>query len=248
MNSRGDIVPAGGRMLPVKDHTHEPGHQALSKTLTEVLAGVSGEIGSAGFPAGVAAGDLTLNRLLEQTAGRSLYLLVVILCLPFMIPVSVPGLSTIMGSIIAFLMLRQVLGKRPRLPRFLGEKKMPPKVQHRVLGGSIKFLAFLEKLVRPRRTRWLASRSAVVLNALIIAFLALLLALPLPAPPFFFSNSLPSYAIVVLAISVMEEDGLTIWVGYALVLVNLLFFSLIGGVIFELLLKLWRFLSHAAGV
>jgi hypothetical protein len=212
--------------------THEP----LSKNLAGLLAGTSGEA------------ELTLNRLLERTSGRSLYLLVIILCLPFLIPVSVPGLSTVLGGIIILLMLRQALGKPPRLPRFLGEKRLPLKVQKRVLGGSIRLLVTLEKWVRPRRTRWLSSRPAVLLNTLMIIILAGLLALPLPAPPFFFSNTVPSYAMVVLAASLMEEDGIAVWAGYALFLANLIFFGLIAGVIGEVLLKLWQGLGHAAGV
>ena len=39
----------------------------------------------------------------------------------------------------------------------------------------------------------------------------------LPFPPFPpFTNSLPAYSIILLAASMMEEDGVLIWVGYAM--------------------------------
>jgi hypothetical protein len=189
-------------------------------------------------------GNLTLNRLLEHTDGRSVYLLVILLCVPFLIPVSLPGLSTVMGAIIALLMIRQLLGKAARLPGAFGSRTLPPGVQRRVIGGSIGFLRWLEKLVKPRRAQWMSWRPVALVNRLLIVFLALLLALPLPAPPFFFSNSIPSYAIVVLAASMMEEDGVSIWVGYALALVNFVFFALIGGVVVEVFLKVWDTLVH----
>ncbi len=212
----------------------EQQHQVLSETLAAILGDAS------------AGKALTLNELLERTQGRSIYLLIIILCLPFLIPLSVPGLSTIMGSIIMWLMFRQVLGKPPRLPRVLGEHQLSAKVQRRLLSGSIKVLQVLERLIKPRRTQWLAWRWAVVVNSFLIALLGFLLALPLPSPPFFLSNTIPGYAIVVLAASIMEEDGVMIWFGYTLVLLNIVFFGLLAGVIVELFLKLWKSLSHSS--
>jgi hypothetical protein len=69
--------------------------------------------------------------------------------------------------------------------------------------------------------------------------------LPLPAPPFFFTNSLPSYAIILLAASMMEEDGVLIWAAYALVLANIIFFGLIAGAIIKLLMKMFAGLMRS---
>src|SRR5450759_789945 len=62
-------------------------NQPLSQSLAEILREDS-------------AAGLTLNRLLERTQGRGLFLVIILLCLPFIVPVSLPGLSTLMGSII----------------------------------------------------------------------------------------------------------------------------------------------------
>ncbi|HWH70450.1 MAG TPA: exopolysaccharide biosynthesis protein [Candidatus Sulfotelmatobacter sp.] len=213
--------------------SQEAEHQPLSRSLAALLA----------QPA--SAGSWTLNRLLERTQGRGLYLVVILLASPFIVPVSLPGLSPVLGSIIAWLMLRLALGKPPRLPRFLGERQLPPAVQQRVLGGSVRCLHWLERVARPRHTQWLGWRLAQVLNCGCIGFLALLLALPLPAPPFFFTNSVPSYGIIVLAASLMEEDGVLIWWGYALLAANMIFFGLLAGAITEVLLKAWQVFGHS---
>ncbi len=207
-------------------------HQPLSQELADVLNESSAPTG------------ITLNKLLEHTGGRGFYLVILVLCLPFVVPVSIPGLSTIMGGIIVLLTLCLASGRAPKLPAFLGERKLPPSVQERVVARSIKFLRFLEKFIRPRRTKWLTVRAARIANVFLIAVLAVLLALPLPAPPFFFSNSIPCYAIILLAASMMEEDGVLIWYGYALVLANVIFFSLIGKAIAELIIHTWHALSH----
>jgi len=207
-------------------------HQPLSQELAKVLNESSAPTG------------ITLNKLLEQTGGRGFYLVILVLCLPFVVPISIPGLSTILGGIIVLLTLCLATGRVPKLPAFLGERKLPPTVQERVVNRSIKFLRFLERFIRPRRTKWLTARLARIVNVLLVAFMAILLALPLPAPPFFFSNSIPSYAIILLAASMMEEDGVLIWYGYALVLANLIFFGLIGRAIAELIIHTWHALSH----
>ena len=205
-------------------------NQPLSQSLAEILREDSG-------PAG-----LTLNRLLERTEGRGIFLVIILLCLPFIIPASIPGLSTLLGSIILLLSLRLALGKTARLPAFLGERTLPRGVQQRAVGGSVKFLRWLEKFIRPRRTRWLGTHPAKLLNTLLIAALSLLLALPLPTPPFFFSNSLPAYAIILLAASMMEEDGVLIWIAYAVVLANVVFFVLVAGTIAAAIAHGWELL------
>ena len=55
--------------------------------------------------------------------------------------------------------------------------------------------------------------------------------LPLPSPPFLGSNALPSYGIILVAVSMMEEDGVMIWFGYLASLVATAYFVIMGGLI-----------------
>ena len=217
-------------MQPVETTTvHEP----LSQSLARILSG-------GGVPA-----SFTANQLIERTGGRGLYLVFILLSLPFVAWVSVPGMSTVLGPIIGLLALRLALGKAPRLPAKLGDREFPPKIHKAIQGGGLKFLRFLEKGVRPRRTTWMTWPIARLANALLVVFMAFLLALPLPSPPFLGSNALPSYAIILLALSMMEEDGVMIWAGYVASVVAGGYFVLLGGLIvkhltswFDLLLRL----------
>ena len=70
-----------------------------------------------------------------------------------------------------------------------------------------------------------------IVNALLICLNALLLALPLPSPPFIGSNALPCYAIILLATSMMEEDGVMIWFGYIASAVTTAYFAFFGTMI-----------------
>jgi len=209
-------------------------HVPLSIRLGALLENGSGTAG------------MSLNALLERTEGRGIYLVMMFACLPFVVPVSLPGLSTVMGLIVGVLSVRLALGKPPALPRFLGERVLKPKTVQRILKASVRFLRFLEKLVRPRRTRWLGWPSAMFFNGALMAFMALVLALPFP-PIVLFTNSLPSYAIILIAVSVMEEDGLTIWFGYLAVAATLIYFGLMGGVLVPHLVEWIRHLMLMPG-
>ena len=194
-------------------------HEPLSQSLARILAESE------------TTGPLTANQLIERTHGRGMYLVLILLSLPFIAWVSVPGMSTLLGPMIGLLGVRLALGNSARLPAKFGDRVLPPKLIRGIQGAGLKFLRFLEKGVRPRRTTWLGWRIARFVHALLIIAMAGLLALPLPSPPFFGSNALPSYAIILLALSMMEEDGLLIWAAYATALIAAAYFVLLGGLI-----------------
>jgi hypothetical protein len=199
-------------------------HEPLSQRLQAIIAQGGEET------------PLSFNTLLERTEGRGLYLVILLLCLPFVLPVSIPGTSTPFGLGIAWLALRFALGKPTRLHRKLGDRPLGPKTLHLLLSGGQKVLRFLEKFIKPRRTTWLGWRAVQQLNAGLLIAMALVLALPLPPiPPF--TNALPAYAIILITISMMEEDGWMIWAGYAVALAAVLYFAFWAGLIVAVLHK-----------
>jgi hypothetical protein len=207
-------------------------HEPLSQKLQQVVA------------ANTDAEGTTLNQLLERTEGRGFYLVIILLALPFIVPVSLWGLSTVLGLAIAWLGLRLALGHRdPRLPRFMGDRRLRPETQRALVNGSVKVLRFFERLARPRRTLWMTTRPARFANALLMALMGLLLALPYPPlPPF--TNSLPCYSIILIALSMMEEDGLLIWIAYVVSVGTAIYLGLIAGVLVKVFLKIWHTVGH----
>jgi hypothetical protein len=181
---------------------------------------------------------LTVNGLIDRTHGRGLYLVVILFALLFIVPISIPGVSTVLGLAVAILSFRLALGLAPRLPRFFGDRPLPAGVRQKILSGGAKFLRFIEKLVRPRRTRWLGTPAARVVNGLVLGFLGCLLALPFPPlPPL--TNSLPSYAIILIAASAMEEDGALIWVGYTVALGAVVYLTFIAAALQQAVIKVY---------
>lgn len=179
---------------------------------------------------------ISLNHLLERTDGRGFYLVVILLALPFIIPMAIPGVSTVLGLSVALLSLKLAFGVAPRLPKVMGNRRLSPDFQKKVLRGSVKIVRIVEKFAQPRRTPWMTTRAARFVNALLMAFMGLLLALPFPPlPPL--TNTLPCYCIILLAASMMEEDGVMIWFAYLLSLGTVVYLALNIFVIFEAVKK-----------
>lgn len=199
-------------------------HEPLSQRLAQILESDG------------AARGLSLNQLIDKTEGRGIFSIIILLCLPFVGPVSIMGMSTPFGLAIALLALRLAGGKPPRLPKRVGDRVMPVRMQKVMRRGGVRFLRFLEKIIKPRRVTWMDWPWARKANALLIGFMAFLLALPLPPiPPF--TNAFPSYAVILIAASMMEEDGIMIWAGYTVSLGTVVYFGLWTGVIATHLVK-----------
>jgi hypothetical protein len=158
------------------------------------------------------------------------------------IPVSVPGFSTVVGTIIGLLALRVALGKPANLPAFLGRRTVSREVRKGLVHGGVKVLRLLERVVRKRQTTWLKWRVMHCVNAALIAFMALLLALPVPLP---FSNPLPGSAVILLAVSMMEEDGVLIWFGYGLAAGSVSFFAFFSGLVLVFLKSAVLYLANS---
>ena len=58
----------------------------------------------------------------------------------------------------------------------------------------------------------------------LVAILAFLLALPLP-PFVVFSNVVPGFVLVIICLSMMEEDGVLIWLAYLGIIGNIIYFG-----------------------
>ena len=64
---------------------------------------------------------MTIREMVNILHGRGLQFIVILLCLPFLAPVSIPGISMPFGLAIALSGLRIAFGHRPWLPKFILE-------------------------------------------------------------------------------------------------------------------------------
>ena len=165
-----------------------------------------------------ALGALTLREVIYTLGGRAYTLLVLLLALPFITPIPLPGLSTPFGLAIGLIAFRLMLGQRPWLPMKLQRKVLPPGFFSRLFLVAEKSIRLIEKLLRPRLI-------LVQLHAFLLLIAALVLLLPIPIP---FTNSFPAWAILLVAAGLLERDGLFILAGYFVFAVGVLYFIFLG--------------------
>jgi hypothetical protein len=167
---------------------------------------------------------VTLREVIVVLQGRAYTLLMLLLALPFLLPVPLPGLSTLLGLVIAAIALRLVLGQKPWLPARLLDRELPPKFFPSLLAGARRVLRFLEVMLKPRML-WLTQSSLLLrFHALVILLASLVLLLPLPPG----TNFPPALCIVIMAGGLLERDGRFILGGYLALAFNGAFFTLLA--------------------
>jgi hypothetical protein len=153
---------------------------------------------------------LTLGEFKHALEGRGSAMLLILLALPFCF-VAIPGLSIPFGIAICLIGACLVIGREPWLPRFIMNRRLSSARSDQLLVGAIKVARRLEKFVRPRLSFLHAGPGMLRLIGFGIVTAGGGLMLPLPIP---FSNSIPAWAVVLLAVGMMEKDGLCVLLGH----------------------------------
>lgn len=200
--------------LPITLRRREPIGPA--KKLSEELADLRRE---------VAEHPVTLRAVLLTLRGRAYMLLLILLTLPFLLPLPLPGLSTPFGLAIILIAMRLALGQRPWLPKRIQRLEIPGGFFPRVIDGAARIIRGLESFLHPR---WLVmTESPVVrqLHAIVLVASAIVLFLPLPIP---FSNNLPAWSVLLIAGGMLERDGFFIFLGYLMFALAVVYIWLFG--------------------
>lgn len=185
-----------------------------------------------------ATGSVTVRELIVVLQERAYDFLLLLLALPFLLPVPLLGLSTPFGTVIAIIAARVMLGQRPWLPAKLLDTRLPPKFFPMMLAGARRILRAFELFLRPRLL-WLTANPLPQLHAFIIFVAAVLLLLPLPPG----TNFPPALCIVIMAAGLLERDGLFVLGGYVVFALNMVFFALFGFYGTKLFEVLWGWLK-----
>ncbi|HZL45026.1 MAG TPA: exopolysaccharide biosynthesis protein [Opitutaceae bacterium] len=194
----------------------------------------------AGLQARFAEQSVTLGEVVQVLHGRAYLLLVLLLALPFCAPISVPGLSTPLGFVIALIALRQALGQKPWLPERMLRMRLPPGFFRRVLVVAERVIRFLETFLRPRATGFVDAPVLRNLHAVMMLMAAGFLLLPLPIP---LTNTVPAWVILLIAAGLLERDGVFIALGYAVAVASVVGLALLGGAAHQLLDMVRRWLT-----
>lgn len=190
---------------------------SLSETLSSIADSIKGE-------------RITLRDLLELIGEQGMLVFCMFLTIPFLLPVSIPGVSTVFGLVILLIGIGVTLNRVPWLPGKLMNRAIERVHLVHALERAAKLFARLDKLIRPRFLVLTHGTTINRVNGLLLVVAAVLLMAPFGTIPL--TNTLPALAILCLAAGMLQRDGLFVVVGYlAIVLTIVYFIILVGGAI-----------------
>ena len=149
----------------------------------------------------ISIGDL-LEALKRRALGALMFIFAIITALPMP-----PGVSAVVGAPLVFLSAQLMLGMNAWLPRIITDRSLSRVDFHRVVKAASPWLARAEGIMKPR-FEFLARRPAVYFAGLVTFVMSLLVLLPIPG-----ANMAPSIAICIIALGLLERDGIWIVLG-----------------------------------
>jgi len=167
---------------------------------------------------------VTVAEIRDLVGPDGLLLLTILLTLIFMVPVSIPGVSTVFGGAILLVGVSRLLNRNLWMPKRIAQHALPSDKIRDGLNKGSKWLHRLERVCRPFRLCGLASNSVATWmsnGGLVLG--AVLLMAPFGLVPF--SNTLPAIALLFLSLGLLQKDGLFILLGHVSNLVTILYFA-----------------------
>lgn len=151
---------------------------------------------------------LTVGEVFQTMDKASFGFTMLLLSLPAMIPIPGP-FGLIFGSALAIVTLQFAFGVQSLwLPAFLRSRRISARAFELLNHHASPMVGKIERLVRPGRMKTLTGSRLRYILALPVFALAVAVALPIP-----FGNLAPVTAICVIAVGLIERDGLVVMLG-----------------------------------
>ena len=185
----------------------------LGETLRQLARSIEGE-------------RVTVRELLSMVGEQGLLLAMMFLTVPFLLPISIPGVSTVFGMVAILISLGITFNRVPWLPdRLLDRPLDAVKLTAAIERGADRF-GRVDRISHPRLQRLTDSKAMNRLAGLGLLLGSVLLIFPLGLVPF--SNTLPAWGILLLAAGLLQRDGVLILLGYLFLLATLVYFAALG--------------------
>jgi hypothetical protein len=201
----GAATPGGGS----HHGAHGDAGPPISRIVAEVALRCPGE-------------EITLGEMAEAFGDRAFGLLILLLCLPSLLPL----MASVFGTPMLILGVQMGLGRRvPKLPGFIARRGIKRAELLRLSGASSKWLKRIEQYVKPR-PGFFTSPIGDRLFGWLTAYVALMLILPGPG-----TNGPPAFGNIVMALGLVEHDSRVVGLGMALTVAGCVFATAVLGLI-----------------
>jgi hypothetical protein len=208
----------------------ENGHHTRQR-LSELLVRIASD---------TAQERIRIGDLMALLKDRAFGALMFIFALPTVFPAP-PGFSSIVGAPLIFLSLQLTLGRKaPWLPALIANRSVSQKDFATVVFKCLPWLQKVERLLKPRWVR-LATPPAEQVLAGMCLLLATIVFLPIPL-----GNMLPSFAVCLLSLAIIERDGVLAVIGLVTAIVSIVIvWAFIYAVLYALFKSGWYLLTSA---
>ena len=196
----GNLEAALGAAARGGGHHHDAG-PPISRIVAEVALRCPGE-------------EITLGEMAESFGDRAFGLLILLLCLPSLLPL----MASVFGLPMLILGVQMGLGRRvPKLPGFIARRAIRRSDLLRLSGASSKWLRQVERYVKPRSGFFLSPIGDRLFGWL-TAYVAVMLILPGPG-----TNGPPAFGNIIMALGLVEHDSRTVGIGMAVTFAGCVF-------------------------
>jgi hypothetical protein len=167
---------------------------------------------------------VSIDDIMRSMDARAMGALLLMFAFPNALPTP-PGTSGILGLPLLYLAVQMMLGRMPWLPKIIAARSMARNDFATLVDRVIPWLDRADKLMAPR-LQWLCGARAQQALGFACLILALVLFLPIPL-----GNMLPAFSICLIALGVLERDGLWILLGLMCGVISLI---IVSGVVYGL--------------
>ena len=187
---------------------HDDAHEApISRIVTEVAERFPGA-------------RISLGEMAEAFGDRAFGLLILLLCLPSLLP----GMASVFGIPMLILGAQMGMGRTvPRLPAFIARQTIKREDLLRLSGSSSGWITKVERYVKPRPGAFTSPWGDRLVGWLTV-YSAIMLILPGPG-----TNGPPAFGNMVMALGVVEHDSRIIGIGVALTILGCVFATVVLG-------------------
>jgi hypothetical protein len=180
---------------------HKPHHAniSLSQLLTDFAANLNAE-------------RVSVRDIIDSLGHRSFGFTLLIFALPNSLPIlGIPGVSTITGLPLLLIALQMSLRHhRVYMPHWIAKQSLATDSFRNIIERVTPWIKRVEKLLKPRLD-FLTHKAAEPWLGAVCVSLAALLILPIPL-----GNLLPGLSILLIALGLIEKDGLFVLAGLIL--------------------------------
>ncbi len=169
---------------------------------------------------------ITLGDLIHRVGNDGLLILTALLTLVFLIPVSIPGVSTVFGGAVLLIGISRLLGRELWIPARIKERTLEAKKLRPMLRKALPWLKQIERVSRPNRIAWMVAEGPIErMNNLTFILGAILLMMPFGLIPF--SNTFPAVALLLMTIGLLQRDGVCVLLGYISNVITIIYFGVL---------------------